>query len=554
MNALLNYITEQLTYIADPLVYMAESLICGAATYLFYKLVISRVQNYSLQRISLLIFFLIATVFPFITIQISNPAIAEYVIEPVYITTMKASASDSMTNSRMVLNYPIILYFLFSFLFIIRFLFQLFKIYRFKQNCKLLESGPRQNIYTSENIDSPFSFGTAVFMPLSYKGEDWEMSIRHELSHIDRYHTLDIIFVNLLLSIMWFNPFLYIFKRKLIEVHEFQADMDVINSGTNITGYKELLFIAQFSIAPEISNSLHKSLTFKRFFQMENLKQTKASAKMITLFAAAILLLFSITSFSKVAVLPESNELSALEIIDSNELVSLPQDTTSKTVSFINVEIKPKFQGGDENAFTRWVASQLKYPEKAIKDSIQGRVILQFIVSETGKVKNVKVVRGANPDFDKEAMRVVALSPDWEPGMIKGEKVKVVYTFPVIFTLNKKISKSTEAKSNTVPFTMVEVKPKFQGGDENAFTKWVASQLIYPEKAKKDSIQGRVILQFLVSETGKVENVKVVRAANPELDEEAIRVISLSPDWEPGMVKGEKVKVVYTFPVIFQLK
>ena len=92
------------------------------------------------------------------------------------------------------------------------------------------------------------------------------------------------------------------------------------------------------------------------------------------------------------------------------------------------------------------------------------------------------------------------------------------------------------------------------GGDENTFTKWVASNLVYPPEAKAKGIQGRVIVQFIIDKKGKLNNVKVLRGVAQILDEEAVRVISKSPDWTPGEDKGKKVDVVYQFPVIFQLR
>ncbi len=105
-----------------------------------------------------------------------------------------------------------------------------------------------------------------------------------------------------------------------------------------------------------------------------------------------------------------------------------------------------------------------------------------------------------------------------------------------------------------VPFTIVEEKPTFQGGDENTFTKWVASKLVYPEIAKENSVQGRVILQFLVGTDGSVSDVKVVRGVDASLDKEAARVVASSPKWKPGRQRNKPVKVRYTFPVIFQLR
>ena len=105
-----------------------------------------------------------------------------------------------------------------------------------------------------------------------------------------------------------------------------------------------------------------------------------------------------------------------------------------------------------------------------------------------------------------------------------------------------------------IPFTIVEEKPSFQGGDENTFTKWVASKLVYPEIAKENGVQGRVILQFLVGTDGSVSDVKVVRGVDASLDKEAARVVASSPKWKPGRQRNKPVKVRYTFPVIFQLR
>ena len=102
------------------------------------------------------------------------------------------------------------------------------------------------------------------------------------------------------------------------------------------------------------------------------------------------------------------------------------------------------------------------------------------------------------------------------------------------------------------PFQLVEIKPSFNGGDANEFSKWVNSRLVYPDSAKKNGIQGRVTLQFTVESDGSVTNVKVLRGINDELDKEAVRVVSSSPKWKPGTAKGKPVKCTYTFPVIFQ--
>lgn len=106
----------------------------------------------------------------------------------------------------------------------------------------------------------------------------------------------------------------------------------------------------------------------------------------------------------------------------------------------------------------------------------------------------------------------------------------------------------------SIPFQLVEQKPSFNGGDANEFSKWVNSHLVYPRIAKNNGIQGRVTVQFTIETDGKVTNVKVIRSVEPSLDAEAVRVISSSPKWTPGRSRNKAVPVIYTFPVIFQLR
>ena len=105
-----------------------------------------------------------------------------------------------------------------------------------------------------------------------------------------------------------------------------------------------------------------------------------------------------------------------------------------------------------------------------------------------------------------------------------------------------------------IPFQLVEVKPSFMGGDAQAFSRWVNERLHYPEAAKANGIQGRVLLQFVVGADGKISNVKVIRGVDPSLDKEAVRVVESSPDWIPGRQRDHAVSVTYTFPVIFQVR
>lgn len=116
------------------------------------------------------------------------------------------------------------------------------------------------------------------------------------------------------------------------------------------------------------------------------------------------------------------------------------------------------------------------------------------------------------------------------------------------------ITSVEQLEEEAVPYQLVEVKPSFQGGDANQFSKWVNARLVYPEIAKANGTQGRVTLQFTVEKDGSVNKVKVVRGVDPSLDKEAVRVVSMSPKWIPGKQGERNVPVSYIFPVIFMLK
>lgn len=123
-----------------------------------------------------------------------------------------------------------------------------------------------------------------------------------------------------------------------------------------------------------------------------------------------------------------------VEIMDYVEEVK-EEVVEEEAIPFQLVEEKPSFNGGDANQFSKWVNSKLQYPEIAKENGVQGRVTLQFTVNPDGSVSNVKVLRGVDSSLDKEAVRVVSMSPKWKPGKQRDRAVKVTYTFPVIFQL-----------------------------------------------------------------------------------------------------------------------
>jgi TonB family protein len=218
---------------------------------------------------------------------------------------------------------------------------------------------------------------------------------------------------------------------------------------------------------------------------------------------------------------------------------------------YIVAEQMPQFPGGDA-LLRNFVAEKIQYPEDARKDKVEGRVFVTFVVNSKGKVVSAKIAKGVDPSLDAEAIRVASLIPDWIPGRVHGEAVDVYYTIPVLFSLQPKIVSPLASNKDPV-YLVVEEMPEFPGGVK-AMRKFIIEHLNYPLQPQMDKAKGECVVAFVVRSDGKVENAKVVHGINPELDKEAIRVVSMLPVWKPGKKEGKPVNVACTVPINFVLK
>ena len=123
------------------------------------------------------------------------------------------------------------------------------------------------------------------------------------------------------------------------------------------------------------------------------------------------------------------------EVLKAKEEIAQPEPPKEEENKVFDVvEEQPSFPGG-QGALMSWLSENIKYPVIAAENGVQGRVIVQFVVSKTGSISDVKVVRGVDPSLDREAVRVVSAMPKWTPGRQNGTTVNVRYTLPVTFRL-----------------------------------------------------------------------------------------------------------------------
>ena len=264
----------------------------------------------------------------------------------------------------------------------------------------------------------------------------------HEISHVKKYHSLDVLLFSIITVLHWYNPLVWLARAELKMLHEYEADDSVINQGVNAADYQLLL--------------VRKAVGEHRFRLANGFNHTKLSNRITMMmsektngwirlaYVACVPLLACTLCFSSFRS-PDSTES---RIIAENEATSLSSTNESaieatapnisdddKSVPFQSVEVKPMFQGGDANNFAKWVDENIVYPEDALKAKKEGRVIVMFTITSEGKMTNAKVLKGTFKSMDDEALRVIKSSPEWTPGMMHGKAVSVTYTFPVVFRL-----------------------------------------------------------------------------------------------------------------------
>ena len=228
---------------------------------------------------------------------------------------------------------------------------------------------------------------------------------------------------------------------------------------------------------------------------------------------------------------------------------------------FTVVEVMPEFPGG-QGALLKFLATNVRYPESAVKNGIEGRVSCSFVVGKDGAISEAEVIRGVSPELNEEALRVINSMPVWSPGKQRGKVVNVKYTVPVTFRLSggkKKTSSRIvqrqikEVDTSGRVFTVVQQMPEFPGG-QASLLKYLATRIKYPAIAQENGIQGRVSCSFVVDTDGSLKNIEVIRGIDPSLDREAVRVIREMPKWNPGVQNNMAVAVKYTVPVTFRLQ
>jgi TonB family protein len=282
-----------------------------------------------------------------------------------------------------------------------------------------------QNVQESRGLKTPFSFFKWIVLdPQQYTDNELKEILLHEKTHARQGHSVDTLLSEVMCAFCWFNPFAWLMKREIRMNLEFLADRFVLASGCKADHYQfHLLRLSYHKAAANLSNNFNVSLLKKRIFMM-NKKQTSGLSILkyaLLLPLVGVLMFFNLSLKAEVKQTEESPQ-------------AIEQVPVKEKEIFSHVEVPPAFSGG-EKALMEWLSENIHYPKEAVEKKIQGRVIIRFVVDETGAVTQPEIIRSLDPAMDAEALRVVSSMPNWIPGKQGGKPVSVYYVLPILFKL-----------------------------------------------------------------------------------------------------------------------
>jgi TonB family protein len=495
-----------------------------------YALCLKQQTNFALLRSYLLFSLLASVVTPLINFRTLVSVFWNVTPQPAFESTWlpEVTVTAIQTTTRTNLDWVMMLNTIYIAGAIVSALYLFISIFKLKR--LLAQAKPKQDrhgwYYQLSDMQQSFSFFRYVFLASgsNHSEEEQKTILAHERAHVRLGHSFDVIFVRLVAILVWFNPAVYWFKRKLEEVHEFQADASTIKSAGSeeycVLLVRETLESNHISLA----NHFNKSLTLKRIQMIQSIKKNVSRARLIGL-GVLVLLVFAIFSceekvladlknaakqsvlvteypdavrqaVNQIKASTPASEIRVYGLVKTSDISEFMEGDI-QTVTYVSVADDADFSGyailsdkqvkqaaghliekrGNDQVFTivedmaqpvngmtdfyKFIGRNIKYPIQARTANVEGRVFVNFLVDQNGKLSDFKIIRGIGSGCDEEAVRVLSMSPNWKPGMQGGVGVKSIFNMAVVFKLDQNEVQTDQQKvSKVVPDQVIELQGK----------------------------------------------------------------------------------------------
>lgn len=514
------------------LTYDAKVAVLLAVFYLFYRLVLSKETFHRVNRAVLLLTAVGSFVLPLCVITFHQTVVLD-AVPTVYVGDVQMAVVDEPRTPWWHVALPA-LYLIGVAVTLGRTLASVASVQQLIRHGEHHRQADGVVICVTDRRVSPFSWFCYIVLSRQDYAEHDAAVLAHERGHIILHHSWDVLLVETLTALQWFNPAMWLLRQDLRTIHEYEADGAVLSQGFNARQYQYLLItkaasIGGYSIANGISHS-----TLKNRIHMMLHKKSQGShlLKLLALLpivgAALVLNAETVTDYRYDT--PQKKQL----IKKGKKNAAIQPNGTSLQVTVV------------EQAPDAREEAQMFKVYGVVKDKENGDPIVGAIVRVGNSPRGT--VTDRNGEFTIEVKKGETIAGAYVGYAGNGVTVNDPQA-KLTITLQKEGGDDTAEKS----FDVVEQMPQFPGG-QAAMIQFLSENIRYPKEAFVNNVQGRVIVNFFVDKDGSIGGARVIKSVDPQLDAEALRVVSSMPNWTPGMQKGKPVRVSYTVPVSFRLE
>lgn len=481
--------------------YILEANIGLLLFLLLYKTLLGKETHFSYRRFYLLGGLLLSLLFPWLTI--GNPAdvvptLSQTLPDHWLPTTPEQPQNVAVHSTVNFWEFAFWIYGSVASLLFVRFAYQIIML---MQEARKGKAGQVIEVANSSFI--AFSFFNLIFISKAFNlsEADKQRILQHEQVHISKWHSVDMVLIELVRILFWFNPTLIYYKKEMSTVHEFEAD-EVASGSDHQDQYCSLLARSAIeSSGYALANHFNNSLTLKRITMIRTLKRKVKQWKTAIVFLFVSVLFLSIACQDQI--IAEMNELS--------------QTTTI---------------AGDFPDHLKPIADKIREENPGIK--------LMYVEAES---INAEKIKRLNPNSILHTGFIKNMD---NYGNVVSERVEL------IVRSDDSVSQLSDiTKSEDDVFLVVEENASPIGG-MTAMIEAIQSKVVFPYEAKTKGITGKVFIEFIIEPDGTTSNHKVIKGIGGGCDEEALRaMVAADVHWNPGKQKNVPVRQKYVVPIRF---
>ena len=537
------------------LAYFLKINVAIALFYAFYRLFFYKDTFFTWRRAALLCFFAISAVYPLLNIQTwiteQEPMVAMAdlyadIVLPEFTITPEQATSDWKSLLLQTVGFA---YWGMVIVLAIRFFIQLAGIIRLAFRCRKAKIG-NTNVHLLRQASGPFSFFHWIFIhPTSHTEDELSEILTHEQTHANQWHSIDVLVSEIVCIFCWFNPFAWLMKREIRTNLEYLADNRVLETGHDSKAYQyHLLGLSHHKAAATIYNSFNV-LPLKKRIKMMNKKRTREIGRTkYLMFLPLAALLMIISNIEAVARTTKEMAKDVIEAVEEN--LASNSTTPEMEVATEAIPVETPISQQDKDKLVTYKGKVVDKDGKPVEGA-------ELLIDGSHKLpQDQSFVTDKNGNFSFMAFENAHIGVIWNKNdkyMLKGIRYDQKERTNLKIVMDDQGQNPPSNDPNNPVFEVVEIMPEFPDGGMSGLMQFLSKNIQYPINAQKNHTQGRVTVQFVVNKDGSISEPKIIRGVDPDLDGEAIRVISLMPKWKPGMQKGQPVRVKYTVPVMFRL-